>query len=213
MLRADPAEAPLAVGSLDALLMGDLRGVVGRWEGPGALVASLRDALVPDASLIGLLPLEARTWEPPSFHAPEEQQQREAALRELHEAAHETIGTARAMGPAALVEAFRTALEDGMSMGGWFEPFRLEDPCWSDTQRSDLIDLVHHGCRDHLRALRELAREADLWSAEHGRLFRRVAADCQQRSLRRRKALEGGRETDGSARPFLVLWGSLADPN
>lgn len=212
ILRSDPAASPLAPDRVDCLVMGDLRGVLGRWGGLEPLIAGMGDGLANGAHLVGIVPLEGRTWQPTSFHAPEEEGEREAAVKDLFETVHRELATARTLGVGSLLETFEVRVEAGMSLRGWFEPFRLEDPGWSDRQRSDLVDLIHHGGRDRLRALRELAREAGRWQEEHGELFRRVAADCQQRSLRRRKALEAGRPTDGAGRPFLILRGTAADP-
>lgn len=88
---------------------------------------------------------------------------------------------------------------------GWFQPLRLNDSHWTDLQRSEFIDLEEKAGRARIRRLRHLLKKSNLWENEYGSLFRNLASDFQQKSLRLRKALETDEETGWLGWKYLMM--------
>lgn len=207
-LRADPACVGLSEKSVDHVVCGDLRGVVERW-GLESVADRLRRSMAPDGRFTALLGLESRRWIPATLRSPDDERDRREVLEDLFDTVHRDLGTARSADPGDLQDAFRALPWKRVDVEGWFVPVRLNDRVWSDRQRSDLVDLVHKSCRARLGTFRRLLRESGEWESDHGALLRQVAADCQQRALRRRKALETDRETGWWGQPNVILTGTF----
>ncbi|MFB6346021.1 MAG: hypothetical protein ABEK50_09645, partial [bacterium] len=188
----------------DCVVLNDLLSFFTRGERANVL-DDVKRVMPSEADLIVFEPLVGMRWEPTGLSKPDEEQDRFLRFQSLRRRAHEQAGTRL----FERLESLPSWLSDHgfviASTGGWFQPLRLNDRCWTERQRTDLINLRHQARRDQVDVLRRLLNRTGLWEDDHASFLRNLASDFQQRALRKRKALESDDETGWASFPMLQV--------
>ncbi len=165
----------------------------------------IRRLLKSDGELVILGDIRERSWRPKNFRTPEDEQERAQRLETLVDELYGNFGRSSCSSPESLPESLYARSWRIRATKGWFQPVRLNDSHWTERQRTDFINLRHQARRDRLQQIRQLMEELGFWQPEYGPLFRQLASDYQQQSLRVRKALETDEETGWSGYETVVL--------
>lgn len=199
----DPLNASISDNSFDRVLMYDFI----RWfkeDEIRYLLEELGRLLTPEGKIVILETLSREAWTPGNMRFPDPEKERRNRFREI-------VSDVFPFKPPALREVSKLPGElEGSEwsleqMGGWFEPVRLSDSCWTERQRTDLIDLQHKARRDRIHRVQRLLEETNQWEEDYGQLFRQLASDYQQQALRLRKARETDESTGWSGHKLMIV--------
>lgn len=201
----DPLKASFSDNKFDRVVAYDFT----RWFREDELnffLSNIKRLLREESRVIFLETLNEDHWRPEGFRTPEKERSRMSAFRKLRSEVREKLGLNRN------VSELTTILMDAgwkvNRTGGWFQPLRFNDTVWTESQRTDLLNLRYQAERDRIQRVRTLRDELGINGEDHGGLFRQLASDSQQKILRLRKALESDEETGWSGLQVLMIQAS-----